>query len=398
MRQTPLSGPSAQGCRILRPLYGAALSLLFASRALAADADPVTAQAPPAITFEEHIRPIFKAHCFHCHGAEGEPKSGLDVRLRRSLEAGGEAGAALVPGKRDESPIFVRTLAGEMPPGDHKLTAQQIELIGQWIDAGAPTKRPEPENINASPGITPEDRQFWAFQPVTRPEVPKHGELANPVDRFLVDKLVPAGLAFSPPAERLALLLRATFDLTGLPPSLDEVRLFLADTAPDAYERLIDRLLASPHYGERWGRHWLDVAGYAESDGYVDEDRPRPYAYKYRDYVIRAFNSDKPLDAFIVEQLAGDELLTPPYTNLNPDQIEKLVATGFLRMAADGTGTAAIDEDLARNATMADTIKIVSTSLLGLSVGCAQCHDHRYDPILHTDYYRLRDVFEPAYN
>jgi Protein of unknown function (DUF1553)/Protein of unknown function (DUF1549) len=205
-------------------------------------------------------------------------------------------------------------------------------------------------------------------------------------------------LSFSPDAPRAVLLRRAYFDLIGIPPSREELAHFLADTDPEAYERALDRLLDSPHYGERWGRYWLDVAGYADSDGYTSADTVRPFAYKYRDYVIRALNADKPLDEFIIEQLAGDELTDGDFKNLTPEKIEKLSATGFLRMAADGTATGGIDQDLARNQVMADTIKIVTTSLLGLSVGCAQCHDHRYDPIPQADYYRLRAVFEPAYD
>jgi hypothetical protein len=355
-------------------------------------------QASGAPMFEEQVRPILKAACFRCHGGEGETRGNLDLRLRRTAVEGGDSGPAIEPGDRQASLLYYRISQGEMPPTDLKLSAQEVEIIGRWIDAGAPTKRAEPERPDRALGITPEDRQFWSFRPVARPPIPHRGEASNPIDAFLLESLSAVGLSFAPRADKLTLLLRASFDLIGLPPSPEEMETFLQDTAADAYERLIDRLLASPHYGERWGRHWLDVAGYAESDGYVDEDRLRPYAYKYRDYVIRSFNADKPLDQFIVEQLAGDELLTPPYANLQPDQIEKLVATGFLRMGPDGTGTVGIDEDLARNQTMADTIKIVSTSLLGLSVGCAQCHDHRYDPILQTDYYRLRGIFEPAYN
>jgi hypothetical protein len=185
------------------------------------------------------------------------------------------------------------------------------------------------------------------------------------------------------------------FDLLGLPPTPEDVELFVADSAPDAYERLIDRLLSSPHYGERWGRHWLDVAGYADSDGYDDEDRVRPWAFRYRDYVIRSLNADKPFNDFIVEQLAGDELVGTANKNLAPDQIDKLVATGFLRTAPDGTATSA-DQKTARNAVVSDTIKIVSSTLLGMTVGCAQCHDHRYDPISQVDYYRIRAIFEPA--
>jgi hypothetical protein len=204
------------------------------------------------------------------------------------------------------------------------------------------------------------------------------------------------GLEFAPEADRLTLIKRATFDLVGLPPTVEEVAQFLADPAADAYERMLDRLLASPQYGERWGRHWLDVAGYADSDGYNDADTPRPFAYKYRDYVIRSLNADKPLDQFLKEQLAGDEMVAGPAPTLAPEELDKLIATGYLRMGADGTGQANSEE--ARNQVLADTLKIVSTSLLGVSVGCAQCHDHRYDPIPQADYFRLRAVFEPAYD
>ena len=178
--------------------------------------------------------------------------------------------------------------------------------------------------------------------------------------------------------------------MIGLPPSPQEIDEFVRDQSLDAYERLVDRLLASPHYGEHWGRHWLDVAGYADSEGYTPRDVERKWAYKYRDYVIRSLDGDKPWDQFLVEQLAGDELLTTPYANLSREQAECLIATGFLRMAPDGTADSIADAVLARNDVVAGTIKIVSTSVLGLTVGCAQCHPHRYDPISQVDYYRLR--------
>ncbi|HXD89152.1 MAG TPA: DUF1549 and DUF1553 domain-containing protein, partial [Urbifossiella sp.] len=202
------------------------------------------------------------------------------------------------------------------------------------------------------------------------------------------------GLGFNPDAERTVLLNRATFDLTGLPPTQKEHDAFLADASADAYEKVLDRLLASPAYGERWGRHWLDVAGYADSDGDGSADTVRPYAWRYRDYVIRSLNVDKPLDRFVVEQLAGDELTPRPWTNLRPEQIDRLAATGFLRTAPDGTASGGTPADIEQ--VMTDTIKIVSAALLGTSVACAQCHDHRYDPIPQRDYYQLRAVFEPA--
>ena len=378
-------------------LLAAALMLaVVAGRSMAVD---VPSQGGP-VTFEEQVRPILKAHCFRCHGGEDEPKAGLDLRLRRLAVGGGESGPAIAPGNRGESLLYQRVSSGEMPPTERKLSPAEVELVGAWIDSGAKTFGPEPEKIEPGLEITPQERAFWAFRPVpAEVDVPRPAavdRVRTPIDDYLLVELEKHGLAFSPDASKAALYTRAHFDLLGLPPDGDELAAFVADNDPMAYERAIDRLLDSPRYGERWGRYWLDVAGYADSDGYTAADSPRPFAYKYRDYVVRAFNSDRPLDRFIVEQLAGDELGTIDRQHLTSDDVERLAATGFLRMAADGTASGAADVELARNQVMADTLKIVSTSLLGLSVGCAQCHDHRYDPILQSDYYRLRAVFEPA--
>ncbi|MGE0606673.1 MAG: PSD1 and planctomycete cytochrome C domain-containing protein [Pirellulales bacterium] len=351
-------------------------------------------------TFESDIRPILKVHCFHCHGDDGtEPKANLDLRLRRLMAQGGDSGPAIADTAAN-SLLWQRISQDEMPPGEKKLSAEEKSKIEQWLAGGAPTARPEPDTVPSGADLTPEERAFWSFQPVTRPAVPgvrMAESVRTPVDAFVQSKLEQQGLALSPEAERVTLIRRATFDLWGLPPTPQETDQFLADTSPDAYERLLDRLLESPRYGERWGRHWLDVAGYADSDGYTPDDIVRKYSYKYRDYVIRSFNADKPLDQFIQEQLAGDEMVAPPYFNLEEADLDKLVATGFLRMGPDGTNGGP-DQELARNQVMAETIKIVSTSLLGLSVGCAQCHSHKYDPIPQTDYYRLRAIFEPAYD
>src|SRR5262249_33092243 len=261
--------------------------------------------------------------------------------------------------------------------------------------------RDEPESLPPGIDITPEERAFWAFQPIRRTGPPSvapddRARVRTPIDAFLLAELRRRGSTFAPEADPLTLLRPAAFGLTGLSPGDELVGSFLADRRPDAYERAIDCLLDSPHYGERWARYWLDVAGYADSDGDGNEDTPRPYAYKYRDYVIRSLNADKPLDRFIVEQLAGDELVPRPWANLKPEQIQTLAATGFLRMVADATSSGASDQALASNQVVADTLKVVGSSLLGLTVGCAQCHDHRYDPIPQSDYYRLRAVFEPA--
>jgi mono/diheme cytochrome c family protein len=357
------------------------------------------AAADEVLTYEKDVRPILKTHCFPCHGEGDKLRGGLDVRLRRLLVRGGKSGPAVRPRDRDGSLLYQRVRQGEMPPGKKKLTADEVAVVGRWIAAGAGTARPEPSD--AVSRITPEEQSFWCFQPVRRPAVPavRHADrVRTPVDAFLLARLEEKGLSFAPDADRRTLIRRLTFDLTGLPPTPEEVDAFLADPAPDAYERLVDRLLASPHYGERWGRHWLDVAGYADSEGYSPDDAVRPHAYKYRDHVIRSLNADRPFDEFIREQLAGDEMVRPPYQNLAPADIDRLVATGFLRMAPDGTGSPGVDQAAARNAVLAETLKIVSTSLMGLTVGCAQCHDHRYDPIPQLDYYRLRAVFEPAYD
>ncbi|MEZ6064075.1 MAG: DUF1549 and DUF1553 domain-containing protein, partial [Planctomycetaceae bacterium] len=244
-----------------------------------------------------------------------------------------------------------------------------------------------------------EEREYWAFRPIHRPEVPavrddQRDRVRTAIDSFLLSEM-PEGLTFADDADRQTLILRTYFDLTGLPPSEEDIRTWTDHPSGDWYSELIESLLASERYGERWARHWLDVAGYADSDGYTVNDPERPWAWKYRDYVIRSFNQDKPFDQFITEQLAGDELAGPREGDLTQEQIELLAATGYLRMAADGTGSGE-DNPTGRNQVISDTIKIVSTSLLGLSVGCAQCHDHRYDPIPQTDYYAMRAVFAPA--
>lgn len=353
------------------------------------------------LTFEEHVRPILKAYCLDCHGGGEKPEGGLDLRLRRWHVSGGESGPALIPGQAAQSLLLQRIKSGEMPPGEKKVPAAQAAILEAWIAAGAPTSRDEPESLPPGLGITAEERAYWAFQPLRRPVTPTTQQAIrtrNAIDAFLQSRLEAVGLALNRDAERFTLLKRATFDLTGLPPTEIETAEFLAEQSPDAYERLLDRLLASPHYGERWARHWLDVAGYSDSEGDGSADTLRPFIYKFRDYVIRSLNADKPLSDFLIEQLAGDELVPPPRQNLGSDQLDQLIATGYLRMAADPTASGQGEPDASRNQVVSDTVKIVSSGLLGLSVGCAQCHDHRYDPISQTDYYQFRAIFEPALN
>ncbi len=355
---------------------------------------------PSRPVFERDIRPIFKAHCFHCHGEEEKPKGGVDLRQRRLLLKASESGLVLVPGKPGQSHLLSVVKSGEMPKGGKPLAPEQVALIERWIAQGAPTLRPEPVEVPRWV-ITEEERQFWAFQPVGCPEPPQvrsDKTVRTPIDAFLKVRLEKERLDFAKPAKPEQLIRRLTLDLTGLPPTPEEVDAFVADPSDAAYERWVDRLLDSPAYGERWGRHWLDVAGYADSNGGVEADSERPWAWRYRDYVIRSFNEDRPFDDFITEQLAGDELLPAVSTDLAGRDLDRLVATGFLRMAPDPTGDGPPEPELARNQVIADTLQIVSSSLLGITVHCAQCHDHRYDPIPQADYYRLRAVFEPAFD
>ena len=389
------------------------LSLIACVSVTFAEERPSVVSAKNSPLFETQVRPILKTHCFPCHGEEEKHEAKLDLRLARLIAQGGESGPAIVAGKHSDSLLWKKIAANEMPPGEKKLSEKERRIIAAWIDAGAKTARPEPEAISDDE-VTEEERSFWSFQPIRRPSVPRVQRadvVRTPVDAFLLARLEEDKLSFSEEADAVTLVRRASFDLLGLPPTPEEVDEFLADREPGAYERLIDRLLESPHYGERWARHWLDIAGYADSDGFGEKDLERKWAFKYRDWLIRAINSDRPWDEMIREQLAGDELLFSltsegrttvkgkapvQYRGLTAQQADMLIATGFLRMGPDGTGDAAVNQVAARNECIAETIKIVSSSLLGLTVGCAQCHSHRYDPISHVDYHRMRAIFEPA--
>jgi cytochrome c553 len=356
---------------------------------------PVTANS---LHFETDVRPILKAHCFHCHGEAGHKEGNLDLRLVRLMQEGGDSGSSLKAGHPSESLVWQKVAANEMPPGGKSLKDEEKEILRRWIESGAATKRTEPAQPSDAQW-TEEERSYWAFQPVTHPTPPidpSDHDSTNTIDSFLLYSMKANGLAFNSIASREVLIRRLNLDLLGLPPTPEEVRTFIEDTEPDAYERLVDRLFADPRYGERWGRHWLDVAGYADSDGYTEADAERPWAYHYRDYVIRAHNQDLPLDQFVTAQLAGDELVPLPWDNLTAEQTELLAATGFLRTAPDGTGQEGVDNNIARNDVIAETIKIYSSSMLGITVGCAQCHDHRYDPISQEDYFRTRAIFEPG--
>jgi hypothetical protein len=351
----------------------------------------------PLLTFEKDVRPIVKAHCTHCHGEEEKPKGDIDLRLRRFMDE------IVVVGHPEKSKLVEVIRSGEMPEKGKPLTEEQLAVIEKWITQGAKTAKTEPLVLAPGPIISDEDREYWAFQPVKRPMVPKAANTRNAVDAFIIAKASEKGLTMAPEADRRSLIRRVTLDLTGLLPTPEEVEAFVADKSPLAYEQLVERLLASKNYGERWARHWLDVVGYADSNGYTEADSVRPHAWRYRDYVIRSMNEDKPWDQFIQEQIAGDELAGATHGDfqqavLDPKRTDQLIATAFLRMAPDGTGDTVDDAKLAKNQVIAEQIKITTSSLMGMTVACAQCHDHRYDPITQADYYRLRAVFDPAYH
>ena len=349
--------------------------------------------------------------CLLCHGRRRQ-EGGLDLRTRASTLKGGASGPAIVPGDPDASLMIKRIVAEEMPPEEHQarlsyrpVTSGELENLRRWIAAGAPWDDEKPAAVNpaADPMVSDEDRGFWSFQPPrwsAPPSVRDRDRVRQPIDAFLLAKLEEKDLTFSPDADRLTLMRRVYFDVIGLPPSPQEVEAYLADESPDSYQRLVDRLLESPRYGEHWGRRWLDAAGYADSEGQVDFDAVRPHAWRYRDWVIRALNADKPYDRFLVEQIAGDELFNykEKPLPLGREDSELLTATGFLRMGPDGTYSVSQGFVTERLIVVADQLQILTSTVMGLTVGCARCHDHKYDPIPQRDYYRLSAVLRSSYD
>jgi mono/diheme cytochrome c family protein len=350
-------------------------------------------------SFEKKIRPLLATHCWKCHGSE-KVKGGLRLDTAQGLARGGEMGPVVLPGKPEES-LVIRAVrhAGDlkMPPSG-KLKEQEISDLAAWIKSGAvwpgadatvPLTPPTPTDAGLVK-FTPEQKGFWAFQPVKTevlPSVRMQEWARSPLDRFILAKLEAAGLSPSPPADKRSLIRRVTFDLTGLPPTPQEIDTFLADRSADAFAKVVDRLLASPHYGERWARHWLDVVRYAESTA-NDANAVMRYAYRYRDYTVNAFNKDKPYDQFLIEQLAGDLLPAPADANLAAEQI---IATGFLMIGPKAL--AETDKEQSRLDVIDDQIDVVGRAFLGLTVGCARCHDHKFDPIPTIDYYSLAGIF-----
>ena len=374
-----------------------------------ADFGTVTGQQSRGLT-EHDVIPILLLRCTACHGRH-QQEGGLDLRNREAMLRGGKSGPAFVPGKPEHSLLLRRIHAEEMPPHSRltevsvkPMDPEETNLLTRWIEQGAPLAKVEPElaGTTSDPLVTSEDRDFWSFQkpgPVAIPQPANPPPCDSPIDLFVLQKLQEQGLGFAPIADRLTLIRRISFDLTGLPPEPVESREFLADDRPDALDRVVDRLLASPRYGERWGNHWLDVAGYSETEGRREQHLPRPSAWRYRDYVIRSMNTDKPYDRFLHEQIAGDELADYERAPTITQEIEdNLVATAFLRLAPDPTWANLTGFVPDRLEVTADSIDVLGSGVMGLTFKCARCHTHKFDPIPQRDYYRLVALFKGAYD
>ncbi len=374
----------AQKMQTATPSWSSALHWVCAAVALVVVSSVNAAER--AVDFAREVQPILASKCYDCHGADMR-KGGLRLDLKRDALMGGDDGAIFVPGKSAESLIFKKVSATDpakrMPPKGEPLTAQQIATLQKWIDGGAVWPDDPPAVVGKS------QSQHWAFQPVKRAEPPKVKNakwVANPIDAFVLARLEQEKIKPSPQADRYTLVRRLSLDLLGLPPTVEEVEAFVNDKSPDAYEKVVDRILASPHFGERWGRHWLDMARYADSDGY-EKDRARPFAYVYRDWVIKAINDDMPFDQFSIEQLAGD--LLPKATH------EQIVATGFHRQTLTNT-EGGVDQEEFRTKAVVDRVSTTSTLWLGLTMACAECHSHKYDPITQREFYQFYAFFNNA--
>jgi hypothetical protein len=348
--------------------------------------------------FEKNIRPLLVANCYGCHSSKlDKPMGGLLLDSRAGIQRGGKSGVAVVvPGKPEQSLLLGAVLGSnpalKMPPGK-QLSQAEIELIAQWIQMGAPDPRADSTPLPPTPTIDWEKaRAHWSFQPVQDPK-PPHGaspEWSSPIDAFIKARLDAKGLIPQPRASKLALIRRVTYDLTGLPPTPDEVDAFLRDLSPKAFEKVVDRLLASQPYGERWGRHWLDIVRYADTSG-DNSDFPVPAMFRYRNWVIAAFSKDQPYDAFLRDQIAGD-ILAARDNLLETDKEawqQKIIATSYL--ANSRRFGSRIQEF---HLTIDDTIDNLGKAVLGLTVACARCHDHKFDPIPTTDYYALYGIFK----
>ena len=367
----------------------------LACACLAAAAEPAAVKpAVPDVPVD--VLALLKNRCVKCHGP-AKQEGRLNLSLPSGIQRGGENGPVVVPGKPDASPLWQLVEADEMPK-DEPLGAEEKAVLEKWIAAGA-------AGLPATVAAVADGDEHWAFgrlDPPVAPAVRDASRVRTPLDAFVESRLEAAGLTLGPEADRRTLIRRVSFDLTGLPPTLAEIDAFLADNGEQAYESMVDRYLASPAYGERWGKYWLDAAGYADSNGYFSADTDRPLAWRYRDYVIRSIAADKPFDRFVREQLSGDELAGyRPGSDITAETIELLTATHYLRNSPDGTDSSDGNEDEVRAdkyAVLEGTLQIIGSSLLGMTVQCARCHDHKFEPFSQRDYYQLQAILYPAFN
>jgi mono/diheme cytochrome c family protein len=395
MRTKPFGGQGMQRWlpwpAIVLVLATSAVLLLPFSTAVPSGDKPLPSPTRGVIDFVRDVRPLLEERCVACHGP-AKQRGGLRLDSAAAVLRGGDSGDVVQAGRSAES-LLIHHVAGvagasRMPPKGDPLTGEQIGVLRAWIDQGA--KGPSAATPSTKPSLA---TGLWSLLPIKRSAVPAtpaeyRGWVRNPVDAFVLQKLLAHGMSPSPQADRRTLLRRLSLDLTGLPPMPGEIDTFVGDTSPNAYEKLVDRLLASSRYGERWARHWLDVAHYADSHG-NEHDTPRPNAWPYRDYLIRSLNMDKPYDRFVREQVAGDVLL--------PEDPEAIRATGFLAAGPwDESQVVSVFEgqrEIGRYLDRDDIVTTTMSSFVGLTVGCARCHDHKFDPISQDDYYALQAVF-----
>jgi Protein of unknown function (DUF1549)/Protein of unknown function (DUF1553)/Planctomycete cytochrome C len=346
------------------------------------------------VDFARDIEPVLKADCFECHGPEKQ-KGGLRLDMKDTAFEADESGdIPIVPGNAAKSELIrrisLRDVDEQMPPKGNRLPVETVALMERWVQEGAEWKQTGTGVVGAGPGsttVTNQDRRHWSFLPlktIAVPAAPRTGWARTPIDLFILSAQEAHGLHPNAEASRRMLIRRLYFDVLGLPPTPEQIDAFERDPSPNAYELLVDRLLADPHYGERWGRHWLDAARYADSAGY-EEDRPRPDAYRYRDFVIRALNDDLPYDRFVQWQIGGDLLA--------PENPEALAATGFMTAAPDDRPSETGRSNQFSCAELDDIVSTTGSAILGLTIGCARCHDHKFDPIPSLDYYRLTAFF-----
>lgn len=391
----PAVGPTAPRPTFEGPLMRLVPARLLPVFALLVMATAAPAADPPAFSaeqvafYEKQVKPILTAHCLKCHGADPKKiRGGLDLTRRAGVLTGGDTGPA-VDLKQPDASLLLKAISykdedHQMPPAG-KLPAGPTAVLTKWVRDGLPWTPGDHGAVQEQKHVGGPDKNYWAYQPVRRPAVPQVENKAwvkTPIDAFILAKLEAKGLKPVAPADRAALCRRAYYDLTGLPPTPEQVDEFLTDESPDAYEHLIDKLLASPHYGEKWGRHWLDVVRFAETNGY-ERDGPKPFAWRYRDYIIQSFNADKPYDRFIREQIAGDELW--------PDDPDAVIATGFYRLGLWDDEPA--DPELALFDGYDDLVTTAGQGFLAMTLNCCRCHDHKGDFFPQADYYKMVAFF-----